>query len=199
LALITELTGPADAQVLGRPAAGTVVEVVDQHDRPVPARMVGRLRARPAAGGSWVEPGWQVHQLGDGRLACAVRNLDVSATAAPGPAGADGRHSRESVELRLTELWCEALERDGIGRDEDFFSAGGHSVLGAHLVARIRDELHCDISLLDFLSAPSIAQLVELIEQRSAAEPDLSPELLEQVARLSDEEVRQLLDQLGGS
>jgi len=71
-------------------------------------------------------------------------------------------------------------------------------VLGAQLVAQIRDTLHCDISLLDFFGATSISELAELICQRSAAQPELSPELLEQVSRMSDEEVRQLLTQLGG-
>lgn len=195
LALVSELTGPEDGQLLGRPASGTVAEVVDQRGRPVPARMAGRLRIRPTAGGNWIEPGWQVHRLADGRLACVVREVEPAAT--PSSAGGGERLNIEAVEQRLTELWCRALERDGIGREEDFFTAGGHSVLGAQLVAQIRDELHCDISLLDFFGAPSIAELSELICQRSEAEPEVPAELLEQVARLSDEEVRRLLEQLG--
>lgn len=194
LALIGELTTPEDGQVLGRPAAGTVAVVVDEQGRPVPDRMAGRLRVAAAAG--WIEPGWLVHRLADGRLATVAR---TAGPAVPAPATQPGDPGhRDSIELRLAELWCEALERDGIDRDEDFFTAGGHSVLGAQLVARIRTELHCDISLLDFFGAPSIAELAELIEQRSSAEPELPPEVLEQVAQLSDEEVRRMLEELGG-
>ena len=52
-------------------------------------------------------------------------------SAAAGPA--------DALELALLALWREVLDNPGLGVDQDFFTAGGDSLLIAQLIARLRD------------------------------------------------------------
>ncbi|MEU6238310.1 amino acid adenylation domain-containing protein, partial [Kitasatospora sp. NPDC047058] len=56
--------------------------------------------------------------------------------AAPAPAAAEAPRSR--TEAVLCGLFAELLERDAVGVDEDFFEAGGHSLLAISLQNRVR-------------------------------------------------------------
>ncbi|HEY4542085.1 MAG TPA: non-ribosomal peptide synthetase, partial [Noviherbaspirillum sp.] len=52
---------------------------------------------------------------------------------------------RSALEQRLAHLWAELLGRSSIGRDENFFDAGGNSLLAVRLVARINAEWACSL------------------------------------------------------
>jgi hypothetical protein len=51
------------------------------------------------------------------------------------------------------------LGRPSVGRDENIFLIGGHSMLGVQLVARIRDTFGVKLSLRQLFSAPTVAAL----------------------------------------
>jgi aryl carrier-like protein len=74
---------------------------------------------------------------------------------------------RTSTEKALAALWCELLERDEIGVDEDFFDAGGKSLVAMRLVARIRAELGVDIQLRNLFERPTIGGLSEIVDALS--------------------------------
>jgi thioesterase domain-containing protein len=60
------------------------------------------------------------------------------------------------------------LKRRPIGPRDDFFEMGGHSLLSARLVARVEKAFGEKLALVDFLGAPTIAQMAGLLRGRRA-------------------------------
>ncbi len=46
---------------------------------------------------------------------------------------------RNDFEREIAELWAETLDVERVGVEDDFFSLGGDSILGAELLARIAE------------------------------------------------------------
>ncbi|WBB78061.1 non-ribosomal peptide synthetase [Micromonospora sp. WMMD882] len=65
------------------------------------------------------------------------------------------------VETRLAAMMARTLGVAEVGREDDFFALGGHSLLAAGLVAQVRSDLAVDISVRDFLGAPTVAGLAD--------------------------------------
>lgn len=67
------------------------------------------------------------------------------------------------IERLLAEIWCELLQRDRLGAGEDFFEAGGNSLLANQVVARIRDRLGVEVPLGELFRAPTIGGLADVV------------------------------------
>ncbi|MBW8911824.1 MAG: hypothetical protein JF564_08060, partial [Sphingomonas sp.] len=67
-------------------------------------------------------------------------------------------------ERKLAAIWCELLNVDDIGRDDDFFDLGGYSLLTVRLARRIADEFNRHVSIGDLLSAPTLSRMASMIE-----------------------------------
>ncbi|WP_210638717.1 phosphopantetheine-binding protein [Pseudomonas sp. Tri1] len=62
------------------------------------------------------------------------------------------------MEITLAALWCELLNVERVGRHDNFFALGGHSLIAMSLVERMRQQrLRVDISQL--FTAPTLAGL----------------------------------------
>lgn len=72
---------------------------------------------------------------------------------------------RNQVEEALLRLWRDMLRTESIGVEDRFFDVGGDSVLAAQLVARIRQQLQIDVTLIDFLDHPTVAEQALLVEE----------------------------------
>jgi acyl-CoA synthetase (AMP-forming)/AMP-acid ligase II len=64
---------------------------------------------------------------------------------------------RDPLEEFLAETWREVLRIPSVGVHQGFLDAGGDSLLATRVVARVRQQLDVDLTLLDFLDAPTIA------------------------------------------
>jgi aspartate racemase len=75
------------------------------------------------------------------------------------------------IEQRLAALWSELLETPQIGRDDDFFALGGHSLMALRLFSRIHREFDRALPLAALLTHPTVARLATLLapELRAAA------------------------------
>ncbi|WP_443076899.1 condensation domain-containing protein [Streptomyces sp. NBC_01725] len=80
------------------------------------------------------------------------------------------RDAREEV---LHSLFVEILGGRRIGRDDNFFRVGGHSLLAVRLVNRIRSALGAELTLRDVFNAPTVATLTERLP--GAGGPETAP------------------------
>jgi len=108
----------------------------------------------------------------------------------PAPEAGDAAFQAPStiLEMEIAALWQKVLGSDRASVADNFFEAGGNSLLASRLLTLIRNELGCDVPLAAFWSSPTIASLAAQIGQ---------PEVLDVVAEiqsLSDEEALRLLE-----
>ncbi|WP_138984724.1 non-ribosomal peptide synthetase, partial [Xanthomonas oryzae] len=65
------------------------------------------------------------------------------------------------VEERLADLWRELLGVERIGRYDNFFDIGGHSLLAVQLASRVRTHLHTEMPLDRFFANPQLHELAQ--------------------------------------
>ena len=63
------------------------------------------------------------------------------------------------VEEALAEIWSELLGVERVGRNDNFFALGGHSILAVQVVARLRQRLGLEIGLQALFAAKTLAML----------------------------------------
>src|SRR5262249_48341237 len=91
--------------------------------------------------------------------------------------------ARSLVEERVTEMLTELLELDHIGVTDNFFHLGGHSLLGAQVIARIRDVFAIDLPLRTIFDHPTVEAISAEIEHL----------ILEKLDQMGDAEAQALL------
>ena len=106
-------------------------------------------------------------------------NGKIDLTALPDPVKATGEARRFSppqgaIELQLAAIWSELLGTSEIGREDDFFSLGGHSLMALRMFSRISREFGRSLPLAALLSHPTIARLASLLEPESQTGPEKS-------------------------
>jgi amino acid adenylation domain-containing protein len=111
----------------------------------------------------------------------------------------------DALEESLATIWSEVLGVKQIGIHDNFFELGGHSLLATRILSRVREVLRIEVPLRSLFQTPTIAKMAEVArgltptaEEFSApsfsqSQQETDAELAERVARLSDEEVDQLL------
>ena len=93
--------------------------------------------------------------------------VDRSVLPAPEPRGMFSTRSgvppRTEVERTLALIWQDLLGLDRIGVDDNFFEAGGHSLLMIRLQVRINEAFGTEIAVLDLFRSPTIRTLAALV------------------------------------
>ena len=109
--------------------------------------------------------------------------LDCRALAAPAPLRANGFTAPSTeTEALLAAIWEGVLGRQ-VGVEENFFDAGGHSLLAIKLVSRVSGSLGIEVPVTSVFEAPTITQLARVVDAA----------LVEQVEALSEDQVERLL------
>ena len=67
------------------------------------------------------------------------------------------------IERMLAALWTELLGVERVGRHDNFFALGGHSLIAARLLAQIRETFGREVSIRALFEAPTVAQLAPRI------------------------------------
>ncbi len=75
---------------------------------------------------------------------------------------------RNPTEEALAEIISDVLKVQRVSVHDDFFHLGAHSLLGAQIVAHVRNIFGAELKLLDVFDAPTVAQLSGRIEQALA-------------------------------
>jgi amino acid adenylation domain-containing protein len=98
--------------------------------------------------------------------------IDRAALPAPTPANTLQDDASDApftaTEERVAEILGALLNLEEIGLDDNFFLLGGHSLLGAQLIARLRDVFGVELGLRSLFEAPTVAALAGEIERRGA-------------------------------
>ena len=81
------------------------------------------------------------------------------------------------TETKLATIWAELLGIEGIGRDEEFFSLGGHSLMALRMFSRISREFDRSLPLSALISHPTVRELSQLLKTDSIP-PMSSPDTL---------------------
>jgi hypothetical protein len=75
--------------------------------------------------------------------------------------------------MKLAAIWAEALKLDRVGRHDNFFAIGGHSLLAVQVVTRLRQVLSRAVEMRDLFAHPELTEMASALE--SAAHVVLLP------------------------
>jgi amino acid adenylation domain-containing protein len=151
---------------------------------PAAARgLVAELRAFLAARlpDAWVPAGWaildELPPTPNGKVdrrALAIRGERAEAIGFETPEpGAEA--PRMPAEELIAGIWSEVLGVERVGRGDDFFAAGGHSLLASRAASRISRAFGVEVPLGLLFQAPTPAALAERLAARPAAGAPLQP------------------------
>ena len=71
---------------------------------------------------------------------------------------------KTALEERVANIVAGLLGVQQVSVEDNFFLLGGHSLLGAQLLARLSNEFHIELSLLSLFDAPTVERLSQQIE-----------------------------------
>ncbi|MER7275114.1 amino acid adenylation domain-containing protein [Dactylosporangium sp. NPDC000244] len=91
--------------------------------------------------------------------------LDRAALPDPEPVAAAGPAPRTETERLVADIWAEALGRDGIGVDADFFALGGHSLPAMTVAARLSVACGYEVAVRTVFAHPTVAALAAAVDE----------------------------------
>ncbi|PLZ98347.1 non-ribosomal peptide synthetase [Fischerella thermalis CCMEE 5268] len=71
------------------------------------------------------------------------------------------------VERAIAKIWLEILHIEKVGVNDNFFELGGNSLLMVQVNNKLREVLHCDISVVEMFQNPTIKSLAKHINPRA--------------------------------
>ena len=114
------------------------------------------------------------------------------------------------VETQIAAVWAQVLGVEKVGRHDNFFAMGGHSLLAMRLVSQLRQQLRLELALRTLFQAPTVAGIVSAISTTSQSdevfiEPNgipegceaITPEMLPLV-KLNEEEIARIVERVPG-
>ena len=81
-------------------------------------------------------------------------------------------------EKAIAKIWQDELNVERVGLHDNFFELGGHSLLGIKIIAEINESLQVDIPLRGLFLNPTVAGLVEQVENNSVKTQSQLPKLV---------------------
>ncbi|MGB7201843.1 MAG: amino acid adenylation domain-containing protein [Pyrinomonadaceae bacterium] len=69
-----------------------------------------------------------------------------------------------AVEQKITDIWCEVLGLEDVGKNQNFFELGGHSLLAIQIIIRVRAVFGVDLALGSIFEYPTVSELATAIE-----------------------------------
>jgi amino acid adenylation domain-containing protein len=108
-----------------------------------------------------------------------TRHGKVDRNALPAP-GTDGRQRpnkyvtpRNEMEQIVAGIWEKVLQVEQVGRDDNFFDLGGHSLLMVKVHAELRAAFNQDLSIVELFKHPTVASLAQYFANLNTQRPNL--------------------------
>ena len=171
--------GEVEASLRSHPAVGDAIAVVrgaEQHEAMIVAYVthIGGLTVDTSELLQHVAQYLPSHMLPSVIVALdslpLTPNGKVDRKALPAPGEVRGNQRRElprsDLERELSDVWCELLQLDSVGVNENFFELGGHSLLLGKMQQNLATKFGCEISIIELFKFPTIDSLTKLISQR---------------------------------
>jgi amino acid adenylation domain-containing protein len=73
------------------------------------------------------------------------------------------------TERTVAELYGQVLGRERVGRDDDFFALGGHSLQALMVLARVRKALNVEVALRSLFEERTVQRLAKVVDELIAA------------------------------
>ncbi len=89
---------------------------------------------------------------------------------------------RTPEEALIAALWAEALKCERVGIHDNFFDLGGHSLLGARVITRMRERFGSDIPMRTLFEHPTVETLASWLSQGKAS--DSKPAKLDELPQI---------------
>jgi amino acid adenylation domain-containing protein len=80
--------------------------------------------------------------------------------------GGEYEEPRTTSEQMIAVIWAEALGLERVSRRDNFFWAGGHSLVGAVVISRVRERLGVEIGVRDLFEKPTLEEFAKEVEER---------------------------------
>lgn len=84
--------------------------------------------------------------------------------------GINYQEPENSQERKLAWIWQQNLNINQIGRHDNFFEMGGHSLKALNLLNEINNKFNASLEIKDLYNAPTIAQFSKTLESNSKRE-----------------------------
>lgn len=85
---------------------------------------------------------------------------------------------KTELEKTIAAIWQKTLNKEEIGIYDNFFELGGHSLLGMKVTAEMSDVLGISIPLRNLFQKPTVAGLIEQIENTESVERQQLPKII---------------------
>jgi acyl carrier protein len=78
----------------------------------------------------------------------------------------DNKHTLLPTEIKVGEIWMEALQLEKINPDDNFFEQGGDSLMTMMMLFRVSDVLNVDVPPDVLMEAPTLREFCKAIDGR---------------------------------
>jgi amino acid adenylation domain-containing protein len=177
-AALRRAPGITEAVVIGRPSAtGTELVAYVVASSEMSADLAGPLGAHlkrellPQMIPSFIVSLPRIPRTPNGKL-------DWRALPAPKPEnrGAQYEAPATATERMIAGIWASVLQKPRVGRRDDFFATGGHSLLAVQVVSQVSEIVGLDVPIGQMFDTPRLADFATAIDAaRRAQEPAPPP------------------------
>ncbi len=87
------------------------------------------------------------------------------------------------MEETIAGIWRRVLQVDRVGRQDNFFTLGGHSLLLTQIHGELKEKLSADLSLVDLFTYPTVGSLAEFLTTSHDAQEEVAASLTRAAAR----------------